>query len=48
MARSGVTKDVEAGAKMVGFPAMEAGLYWREQALLRQMLRQQKKTKKKD
>jgi len=48
MARSGVTKDVEAGAKMVGFPAMEAGLYWREQALFRQMLRQQKKTKKKD
>ena len=39
LARSGVTKDVPAGAKMVGFPAIEAGQYWRDQAAVRQVLR---------
>ena len=39
LARSGVTKDVPAGAKMVGFPAIEAGQYWRDQAAMRQVLR---------
>ena len=39
LARSGVTKDVPAGAKMVGFPAIEAGQYWRDQAAVRQILR---------
>jgi len=45
MARSGVTKDVDPKAKMVGFPAVEAGQYWREQAAIRKLLRQQKNKK---
>jgi len=47
LARSGVTKDVPAGAKMVGFPASEAGQYWRDQAAMRQVLRQRKAAGKK-
>ena len=39
LARSGVTKDVPAGAKMVGFPAVKASQYWRDQAAMRQVLR---------
>jgi len=46
LARSGVTKDVPAGAKMVGFPAVDAGQYWRDQVTMRQMLRQHTATRK--
>ena len=42
MARSGVTKDVPAGMTVVGFPAQDAGAYWREQAALRGLLRRKK------
>ena len=34
-ARSGVTKSVAPNTKMAGFPAIEAGQYWRERAALR-------------
>ena len=34
-ARSGVTKDVVPNTQMAGFPATEAGQYWRERAALR-------------
>ena len=36
-ARSGVTKDVLPNAQMAGFPAGEAGQYWREVAALRRV-----------
>lgn len=47
LARSGVTKDVAAGARMAGFPAIDAGQYWREQSAMRQVLRQRKSASKK-
>ena len=34
-ARSGVTKSVAPNTEMAGFPAIEAGQYWRERAALR-------------
>ena len=36
-ARSGVTKDVVRHTQMAGFPAIEAGQYWRERAALRRL-----------
>ena len=36
-ARSGITKDVAANTQMAGFPAIEAGQYWRERAALRRL-----------
>ena len=36
-ARSGVTKDVVPHTQMAGFPAIEAGQYWRERAALRRL-----------
>ena len=36
-ARSGVTKDVAQNTQIAGFPAMEAGQYWRERAALRRL-----------
>ena len=36
-ARSGVTKDVAPNTQMAGFPAIEAGQYWRERAALRRL-----------
>jgi len=36
-ARSGVTKDVLPNTQMAGFPAVEAGQYWRERAALRRV-----------
>ena len=36
-ARSGVTKDVVPQTQMAGFPAIEAGQYWRERAALRRL-----------
>ena len=36
-ARSGVTKDVLPNVQMAGFPAVEAGQYWRERATLRRV-----------
>ncbi len=36
-ARSGVTKDVAPNTQMAGFPAIEAGQYWRERAVLRRL-----------
>ena len=36
-AQSGVTKDVAPNAQMAGFPAIEAGRYWRERAALRRL-----------
>jgi len=36
-ARSGVTKDVAPHTQMAGFPAIEAGQYWRERAALRRL-----------
>lgn len=47
LARTGVTKDVDDNAKMVGFPAVEAGQYWRDQAVIRKLLRAQSNEKKK-
>ena len=47
LARSGVTKNVDDNAKMVGFPAVEAGQYWRDQAVIRKLLRAQGNEKKK-
>ncbi len=38
-ARAGITTDVPPGAKMAGFPAEEAGKFWRRQAKLRAMTR---------
>ena len=38
-ARSGVTKDVGPNTQMAGFPAIEAGRYWRERAALRRLSR---------
>ena len=38
-ARSGVTKDVAPSTQMAGFPAIEAGQYWRELAALRRLSR---------
>ena len=36
-ALSGVTKDVAPNTQMAGFPAIEAGQYWRERAVLRRL-----------
>ena len=36
-ARSGVTKNVAPDTQMAGFPAIEAGQYWRERAALRRL-----------
>ena len=36
-AQSGVTKDVAPNTQMAGFPAIEAGQYWRERAALRRL-----------
>ncbi len=36
-AKSGVTKSVEEGAQMAGFPAMPARQFWREQAAARRL-----------
>lgn len=36
-ARSGVTKDVAPSTQMAGFPAIEAGQFWREHATLRRL-----------
>jgi len=36
-ARSGVIKDVLPNTQMAGFPAVEAGQYWRERAALRRV-----------
>ena len=36
-ARSGVTKSVAPNTQMAGFPAIEAGQYWRERAALRRL-----------
>ena len=36
-ARSGVTNDVAPNTRMAGFPAIEAGHYWRERATLRRL-----------
>ena len=38
-ARSGVTKNVLPDTQMAGFPAIEAGQYWRERAALRRLLK---------
>jgi len=38
-ARSGVTKDVPAHMQVAGFPAIEAGLFWRERAATRRLLK---------
>jgi UDP-3-O-[3-hydroxymyristoyl] glucosamine N-acyltransferase len=47
-ARSGVTKDVERNTQMAGFPAIEAGRYWRERAALRRLSKLPSKAGKKD
>ena len=36
-ARSGVTKDIECGDQVAGFPAMSKRQFWREQAALRRL-----------
>ena len=36
-ARSGVTKDIEDGDQVAGFPAMPKRQFWREQAALRRL-----------
>ena len=41
-ARSGVTKDIPAGMTVAGFPAQDAGVFWREKAAMRGMLRRSK------
>jgi len=38
-ARSGVTKDVPPQSQMAGFPAIEAGQFWRERAAIRRLLK---------
>ena len=38
-ARSGVTKDVAPHSQMAGFPAVDAGQFWRECAALRRLTR---------
>jgi UDP-3-O-[3-hydroxymyristoyl] glucosamine N-acyltransferase len=38
-ARSGVTKDVAPDSQMAGFPAVDAGQFWRECAALRRLTR---------
>ena len=38
-ARSGVTKDVAPHSQMAGFPAIDAGQFWRECAALRRLTR---------
>ena len=45
-ARSGVTKDVLPNAQMAGFPAVEAGQYWREVAALRRVFKSSGATRK--
>ena len=41
-ARSGITKDIPAGMTVAGFPAQDAGVFWREKAAMRGMLRRDK------
>jgi UDP-3-O-[3-hydroxymyristoyl] glucosamine N-acyltransferase len=36
-ARSGVTKDIEDGDQVAGFPAISKRQFWREQAALRRL-----------
>ena len=38
-ARSGVTKDVSANMQVAGFPAIESGIFWRERAATRRLLK---------
>jgi UDP-3-O-[3-hydroxymyristoyl] glucosamine N-acyltransferase len=38
-ARSGVTKNVSANMQVAGFPATEAGVFWRERAAIRRLLK---------
>ena len=45
-ARSGVTKDVKPNTHLAGFPAIEAGQYWRERAALRRLSKLPRKTGK--
>ena len=47
-ARTGVTKDVGRNTQMAGFPAIEAGRYWRERAALRRLSKFPSKAGKKD
>ncbi len=39
-ARSGVTKDVPSGSQVAGFPAVPARQFWRDQAVLRRLMKQ--------
>lgn len=39
-ARSGVTKDVPAGEQLAGFPAVPARQFWRDQAAIRRLMKQ--------
>jgi UDP-3-O-[3-hydroxymyristoyl] glucosamine N-acyltransferase len=41
-ARSGVTKDVAPHSQMAGFPAIDAGQFWREYAALRRLTKASK------
>jgi UDP-3-O-[3-hydroxymyristoyl] glucosamine N-acyltransferase len=42
-ARSGVTKDVAVGSQVAGFPAIDAGQFWRERAGLRRLAKSSRK-----
>ncbi len=45
LSRSGVTKSINTAGIYAGFPAIVAKNYWREQAQLRQLAKQEKKDK---